>query len=41
MTTRKVLHLLTQKVSHRLIKPISDISAYSYLGHEVQLGVFY
>jgi len=40
MTTWKMLHLLTQKVSHRLIKPISDISAYSYLDDEVS-GVFY
>jgi hypothetical protein len=39
MTTQKMLHLL--KVSHRLIKPISNISAYSYLGHEVKLSVFY
>jgi len=39
MTTWKMLHLL--KVSHRLIQPISDISAYSYLGHEVKLSVFY
>ena len=37
MTTWKMHHLL--KVSHRLIKPISEISAYSYSGQEVKLSV--